>query len=275
MVAKRIEEHLKRTARDGKAYEKMRARLTWEPGVKKSGTDINDIFFSEWRKKIVAIIGRHGKTMAAVWAGHLIGDAVVAGHTPERPLLLALDSRAKIAVVELHADAPVKPNVHVVNADALSARDAAVQTAQLASTPEAVIQKRLVSLPQVPGRQEVIHESAKLTIVNDVMATLPERSIVAVQTFSAPNCILIAGGDGKGDYRTWAHEVAERILKTNIVLVAGSATNAMRRALGYLGMRNIRTYDTLDECWLAARQRAKHFVSATILLSPAAKTSKE
>lgn len=270
---RRIEEHLQRIARDGASYEHLRARLTWKPDARASSVDVNDIFFSEWRRNIIAITGRHGKTMAVVWAGHLIGDAVVAGHAPERSLLLALDSRAKIAVVEMHGAVPDAQHIHVVNTNTMSARDAAVRAAQLAGISEQMIQKRLATLPQIPLRQEVMHESGKLTVVNDAMATLPERGIPALQKFGAPNCILIAGGTGtKGNYRSWAREVSERILKTNIILVAGSATRAIQKAFGYLGMRNIRTYDTLDECWAVARTRAKHFVSATILFSPAAKT---
>lgn len=274
-AAKRIEEHLKRIARDGASYEHLRARLTWEPNAKNSNIALEDIFFSEWKKKVIAIMGRHGKTMAALWAGHLIGDAVVTGHTPERPPVLALDSRAKVAIVEVHDTVPDAKNIHVVNTDTMSARDAAVQAAQLAGVHKSIIQKRLATLPQIPRRQEVVRESAKLTLVDDTMATIPDRGVAAVQRFGGPTCILIAGGDGgKLNCRAWASTVQSFIRPTNLILMEGSATKHLRAALGAWG-RGIRAYDSPERCWKEAHARASKYISATILFSPAAKTSKE
>lgn len=275
LLAKRIDEHLKRTARDGDAYEKARARLAW---VARNAvpTDLSGLFLSLWKKKVIAITGAHGKTMAAVWAGHLIGDAVVAGHTPERPLVSALDSRAKCAVIEVHGPVPSAKNLMTVSTDELSARDAAVQAAQLAGVSEATIQKRLTTLPQVAGRQEVVHRSAQLTIVNDAMATEPERGIVALRTFGGPTCLLIAGGDlpaGRqaADCRAWAAEVKKTIRPTNLFLLEGSAAKNIRSALGAWG-RGIRMYATLADALHVARQRASKFVAAIILFSPAAQS---
>jgi UDP-N-acetylmuramoylalanine-D-glutamate ligase len=267
--AKRIDEHLKRVARDGKAYEKMSARLSWSPNARTHTVNVQDLFVSEWKKRIIAITGAHGKTMTAVWAGHLIGDCIVAGHFPERPLLSALDSKAKFAVIELHDEIPSAKNVHFVSTDKIGNLEAAIQAARLAGVSEECIQRRIASLPQVPARQEVIHTSAKLTTINDAMATVPERGIATLQKFGGPTCICIAGGDGRCAYKEWAAEVKKSIRPTNMILLEGTATRKMRAALGAWG-RGVRMYETFDDAMRVAKQRAQKFVSATILFSPAA-----
>lgn len=135
------------------------------------------------------------------------------------------------------------------------------------------IQSRLASLPQVQYRQEVVHHDAKITVVNDTTATSPEGGISALRRWGGPNCILICGGtDRELDYRQWAKELADHISRTNVLFLKGSATDKMRTALGRIGVSGVRTYDSLAQVWDAAQKRAKHFVSATILFSPAAKS---
>ena len=272
-LIKRVDDHLKRIASDGASYNRMRARFICVSSIHTSKTNIDDIFFSEWRKPIIGIVGQHGKTMAALWAEHLIGDAVVVGHTPERPLLSALGNRARVAVVELHGTAPSLPNVKTVSTDKLSALDVAKQAARLAGISEDRIKKRIASLPFAPSRQEVVYQSAKLKIIDDTMATEPDRSIVAIQKFGGQSCILIAGGDGQSDYSGWANAVQSHIRATNLILLDGSATKKMRRALGIWG-KGIRSYTNLKSAYNFALRRARLFVSSVILFSPSARSKK-
>lgn len=149
---------------------------------------------------------------------------------------------------------------------------AAGLAARCAGISWAEIQKRLTTVPQVPFRQEVVHRDRTLTVVNDTTATSPEGGIVAVRRWGGPNCILITGGtDRELDFRQWAHEVADHITPNNTIFLAGSATDKMKKAMG-TARKGIRTYDTLERCWAAARGRAGKFVSAVILFSPAAKS---
>jgi UDP-N-acetylmuramoylalanine--D-glutamate ligase len=149
---------------------------------------------------------------------------------------------------------------------------AASCAARCAGVPWTDIQKRLATVPQVPFRQEVVHRDRALTVINDTTATSPEGGIAAVQRWGGPNCILITGGtDRELDFRQWAQEVAGRITPNNTIFLAGSATDKMKKALGS-ARRGIRTYESLDQCWDVAVRRARKFVSAVILFSPAAKS---
>ncbi|HXK36714.1 MAG TPA: UDP-N-acetylmuramoyl-L-alanine--D-glutamate ligase [Candidatus Paceibacterota bacterium] len=149
---------------------------------------------------------------------------------------------------------------------------AAASASRAAGVPWARIQGRIASLPAVPYRQETVFQGRKLRVINDTTATSPEGGIAAVRRWGGQNCILIAGGtDRELDYREWANEVRTHILKTNLVLLDGSATRKMRRALGPWG-RGIRSYASLDDAWQAAMKRAPSFVTAVITFSPAAKS---
>lgn len=118
----------------------------------------------------------------------------------------------------------------------------------------------------LPASREVVRESKKITIIRDPAATSPTRAAAAVERFGGPNCILVAGGRGRGNYAVWAESVTRRIRPTNLVFLSGSATRAMRVALGPWG-RGIRAYDSMERCEKVARDRAKLFVQATILFS--------
>jgi UDP-N-acetylmuramoylalanine-D-glutamate ligase len=124
----------------------------------------------------------------------------------------------------------------------------------------------------LPPRHEIVYRSAKMSIINDTGAVSPERAAISVRQWGGPNCILIAGGDGRRtDYRAWADTVAEHIRPTNLILLTGSATGAMRTSLGARA-RGVRTYDSLERCWGAALDRARKYIQAVILFSPGAKS---
>ena len=88
-MEKRIRDHIKRFARDGDDYTKLSARLSITSDPTEPVSDLQGLFLSSWKRKVIGITGAYGKTTTAVWAAHLIGDAVVAGHMPGRPLIPA------------------------------------------------------------------------------------------------------------------------------------------------------------------------------------------
>jgi len=148
----------------------------------------------------------------------------------------------------------------------------AVLAARLMGVPYARIQRRIATLPAVSYRQEVVFQDTKLTVVNDTTATSPDAGIAAMKRFGGPTCILITGGtDRELDYRAWARELPQHIRRTNTILLSGSATQKMRAALRK-DATGIRAFDSLKAAWDAARERARTYVSATILFSPAAKS---
>lgn len=271
-MEKRIENHLKRTANDGKAYDEVQSRLSWSSERSLKPTDLHQLFLSVWKKKVIGITGKHGKTTTAVWAAHLIGDAIVAGHIPERPLLPALDSRARLAIIKFNDAPPSSLKVMVVNTDTMSNLDAAVAAARLAGVTVHQIERRKSTLPQVPLRQEVVHQSPKLTVINDSCATEPFRAIAAMRKWGGPTCVLICGGSGNTlDYHEWAQELIRHVRPTNTILLTGSATKKMRRALG-AHSKGIRAYDSLEAAFKAAKARAGLYVTSVVLFSPAAKS---
>ena len=149
---------------------------------------------------------------------------------------------------------------------------AAAMAARLAGCPWSVIQARSRTLPSVPYRQETVHRSAKLTVVNDTCATSPDGAVAALRRWGGPNCILIAGGTDRDlEYDAWAKEIVGRIKPENTFLLAGTATDKMRTALKR-SARGRRTFDTLEDCLKAAKTRAATYVNAVILFTPGAKS---
>jgi UDP-N-acetylmuramoylalanine-D-glutamate ligase len=295
--ARAVEQALQRTAHDGRDYEQKKARLTWSSKkvpadmVIAGPDDQTALFCSHWKKKIIGITGAHGKSTTAAWAAHLIGNTVLVGGT--KSYFAALGDRAPIAIVEIASPDRFgdKRPTFTISTDADHQHDfdinsfaqrwgehnvrnllAAVSAARWAGVSEKTIQSRIASLPQMPLRQQVIHQDRTLTVVNDTMATLSARGSAAVQRWGGPNCILITGGIGQdADYREWADQVARHIRPTNTIFLAGSATAKMRSALG-THARGIRAYDSLERCWRVALDRAGKYISAVVLFSPAAKT---
>jgi UDP-N-acetylmuramoylalanine--D-glutamate ligase len=149
---------------------------------------------------------------------------------------------------------------------------AAALAARAVGVSWAEIQKRIKTLPEVPFRQEVVHRSRKLTVVNDTAATSPDGGIAALVRWGGPSCVLICGGtDRRLDYGPWADMVRTMIPAANLILLAGTATVKMKGALGTFA-RGVRTYETLPSCVSAALARAGQFVTSTVLFSPAAKS---
>src|SRR3989344_2802253 len=134
------------------------------------------------------------------------------------------------------------------------------------------IQKRIPTLPVIKFRQEVIHTSQRLTIINDTTATSPEGTIAAVKRFGSPTTILIAGGtDRKLKFTTWGTLIPNYIVPDNIILLEGSATGKILTALGEYASR-VHAYSTLEACVAEALKKARRFSKATILFSPGCKS---
>ncbi|HXV26918.1 MAG TPA: UDP-N-acetylmuramoyl-L-alanine--D-glutamate ligase [Candidatus Paceibacterota bacterium] len=144
--------------------------------------------------------------------------------------------------------------------------------AHLAGCPWPVIAQRIGTLPGVPYRQETVYRSGKLTVVNDTCATSPDGGIAALERFGGPNCILITGGTDRAlEYGAWAKSLVRHVKPENTIFLAGSATDKMRKALKRSALGR-RTYDSLEACFAAALERARYFVNATVLFSPASKS---
>ena len=127
-----VEEHLKRRARDGKHFAKLKSMLAWRLGghsndmideadlvvanpdvslknpyiqyALKKGIPVHNegtLFYELWPKKLVGITGTRGKTTTATWTGHFIADSLVTGNSVTKPFLSVLEQKAPVAVTEL------------------------------------------------------------------------------------------------------------------------------------------------------------------------------
>ena len=234
-LVKRVQDHIKKVARDGKDYEQRRARLTWEasvpvgpPGtISVDGRALSEaeLFAAYWKKELITVTGRVGKTTAATWAAHLIGDAVVADSG--RSAVAQLTSKARVALVCANTpgmgttvstdDAPEVADAAFAERwgnHNLTNLGAAIRIARIMKVPDTTIRSRTATLPQLSQHQEIIHQTRSLTVVDDTVATSPIAASAALQRWGGPNCILITGGaNPQLDYRAWAEVLPEKVLR--------------------------------------------------------------
>lgn len=129
------------------------------------------------------------------------------------------------------------------------------------------IKKQIASLPQIKFRQEKVFENGNLSVYNDAAATSPEALIAAMERF--PEAVFICGGtDRELDYRKWAG-VAKNIEPKNLILLSGSATEKMKKELGW---DSFSEFDSLEECFKRALEIARTKDKAKIIFSPGAKS---
>jgi len=134
------------------------------------------------------------------------------------------------------------------------------------------IESNLESLPEIPFRQQTIHETESMKIINDTTATTPEGALAAVKRFGGPACVLIAGGtDANLDYEEWGKVLFRYIRPENLVLLTGSATNKMIAAFGHLG-DGVTVRSTLQECVRIGLEKAAKYENSILLFSPGAKS---
>ncbi len=81
----------------------------------------------------------------------------------------------------------------------------------------------------VPHRLELVHEANQVRWVNDTMATTPERTVAALQSFTAPVILLLGGRDKELPWGV----LAERV-KTGVkaIILFGEAAMLIERELG-------------------------------------------
>ncbi|MEK7194993.1 MAG: UDP-N-acetylmuramoyl-L-alanine--D-glutamate ligase [Patescibacteria group bacterium] len=159
---------------------------------------------------------------------------------------------------------------------------ASALAAYLAGVTGKEIQSRIVSLPQIPFRQEIIFKNKHLTIVNDTTATSPEGSIAAVKRFASPfgalakggrpNVILIAGGTDRNlDFKNWGRVIPKYIKKDNLILLEGTATANMIASLPRR-WHGVTQVADLAQAFHAALALARRMPKAAIVFSPGAKS---
>lgn len=134
------------------------------------------------------------------------------------------------------------------------------------------IKKQIPTLPQIKFRQEKIFDNGKLQIYNDTTATSPEALTASMQRFllSPEKIVFISGGtDRELDFKQWAEAVKAIIKPENLVFLSGSATEKMKKALGW---SDFNEFDTLEACFEKALEIVKNEKMSKIVFSPGAKS---
>ena len=87
---------------------------------------------------------------------------------------------------------------------------AAAILAESAGIPDAAIAEAIRTFSGVPHRLELVRTLDGIQYVNDSIATAPERSIAALESFEEPIILLAGGRDKDMEWEEWARRVAQR-----------------------------------------------------------------
>ncbi|HEY4480156.1 MAG TPA: Mur ligase family protein [Candidatus Paceibacterota bacterium] len=166
--------------------------------------------------------------------------------------LLSLKPRAKVIFFVPEEDSP-NLSASVVAAKTMGMSDIEVESA-------------IPTLPSIPWRQEKVYDKGKLKIYNDTAATSPEATILALKHF--PEAVFIVGGTDKElDFKEWAKVVNQNLKPENLALLSGSATEKMKKELGW---DKFNEFENLEGCMgFALNQIGSEGV---IVFSPGAKS---
>jgi UDP-N-acetylmuramoylalanine--D-glutamate ligase len=129
------------------------------------------------------------------------------------------------------------------------------------------IQAGVDAFKGMPERQEVIGVKRGITFIDDTTSTMPDATIAALRTISAPIVLIIGGTDKQLDFRELVLLIKKKV-KT-CVLLPGSATEKIlklfeqHKTIRYIGpVRSMQ--EAVDEAVGAADRGSK------IVLSPGA-----
>lgn len=134
------------------------------------------------------------------------------------------------------------------------------------------IKKQISGLPQVKFRQEKVYDDGRLQVFNDTAATSPEALIASMERFlgSEGRTVFISGGTDRDlDFGAWGRLFRESLDPENLILLAGSATEKMKKELGWGAFNE---FETLDDCFQGAIRKVKDERLAKIVFSPGAKS---
>lgn len=131
------------------------------------------------------------------------------------------------------------------------------------------VQDTIINFKGVPHRLEFVSEKHGIRWYNDSIATAPERTMAAIQSFDEPLVLLLGGKDKK---LPWDKLVTLIQQKVDHVILFGADAHVIENAIGNLipGQRpySLQRFDSLEEAVLAASQIAKS--GDIVLLSPGA-----
>ena len=134
------------------------------------------------------------------------------------------------------------------------------------------IKKQIANLPQIKFRQEKVFDNGQLQIYNDTTATSPEALTAAMARFlpAEETVVFISGGtDRELEFKPWSETAINLIKPENLILLSGSATEKMKRELGW---DSFNEFDNLEECFKKALEIIENKNGSKIIFSPGAKS---
>lgn len=146
---------------------------------------------------------------------------------------LSKESKSKVIYFEIN-DVPKDWEIRIPGAHNLENVAAAIQTTRTLGIPENIIREFSESFGGVEHRLQWLGTRNGVDFVNDTTSTTPVSGIVALNSLSSREILLIAGGaDKKLDLSEFAKIAAARTKR--IALLDGSATNELYRKLAQYG----------------------------------------
>jgi UDP-N-acetylmuramoylalanine--D-glutamate ligase len=137
--------------------------------------------------------------------------------------------------------------------------------ASAAGIAPAAVEAGLRAFEGVPHRLEVVADVEGVQYVNDSIATSPERSIAALESFDAPIVLLAGGRDKHLPWERWAAVVGERVRHLVLLGEAADLIDAAARAHGAAAVPRHRV-PTLDAAVALAGELAR--AGDVVLLAP-------
>ncbi len=137
------------------------------------------------------------------------------------------------------------------------------------------IEKRIITLPDIFLRQEIIIKKKNYTVVNDSAGTSPDAAIAALRRFSREGKIIyITGGTDKQlEFKKLADEIKSTIEPENLFFLNGSATRRLIRELEtrhYFRNQKKNTFEDLKDLLTHVRKRVILMSDVIVLFSPGA-----
>ena len=190
----------------------------------------------------------------------------------EDPIVRKFAKETKSRVIFFNRNQAKKYKTLLIGKHNLSNLAAALVVAKLFKIPEKKIQKVLKNFKGLAGRLELIAEIKGVKYINDTSATIPEATIVALNTLTnhlSGHLILIAGGADKNLNFEKLAEVIIRKIKI-LILLEGTATDKLEKAVKLQiadCKLQIERTNNMKEAVRLATQQAR--VGDIVLLSPA------
>ena len=143
---------------------------------------------------------------------------------------------------------------------------AAVEVAKILKIKPEIVQKTVKNFKGLPHRLELIAEINGVKYFDDSFATIPDVSLIALETFTSP-IILLAGGADKGSgFSKFAREIKKRV--KFLILFEGQGTKKLVKELKTFrySSNDLIMINNMVEAVKIAKQKAKS--GDIVLLSP-------